>query len=111
MIRCRTLSVIEVGASTWRQITGSVSRSSIRTVAISLKLSNAALLLGGLMPLVWQASPSSSRAGVEFRGWMIGDAAEHGGEPGLRIDVVQLGGLDQREHRGGTFATPIGAGE
>jgi len=25
--------------------------------------------------------------------------------------VVQLGGLDQREHRGGTFATPIGAGE
>ena len=37
-------------------ITGSVSRNSIRTVVISLKLSNAALLPGGLMPPVWQAS-------------------------------------------------------
>jgi hypothetical protein len=42
---------------------------------------------------------------------MIGDAAEHVGEPGLRIDVIQLGGLDQREHRGGPFPSPIGAGE
>jgi hypothetical protein len=42
---------------------------------------------------------------------MIIDPAEHVGEPGLRIDAVQLGGLDQREHRGGTFPTPIGAGE
>ena len=48
---------------------------------------------------------------VEFRGWMIGDAAEHVGEPSLRIDVIQLGGLDQREHRGGAASTGIGAGE
>ena len=26
---------------------------------------------------------------------VVGDAAEHVGEPGLRIDAVQLGGLDQ----------------
>jgi hypothetical protein len=42
---------------------------------------------------------------------MIGDAAEHIGEPSLRIDVVQLGGLDQRVHRGSPFPSPIGAGE
>ena len=42
---------------------------------------------------------------------MIVDPAEHVGKPSLRIDVVQLGGLDQREHRGGPFPAPIGAGE
>jgi hypothetical protein len=42
MMSWSTLSVIEVGASTRRQIKGSVCRSSMRTVAISLKLSDAA---------------------------------------------------------------------
>jgi hypothetical protein len=28
----------------------------------------------------------------------------------MRCEAVQLGGLNQREHRGGTFPTPIGAG-
>jgi hypothetical protein len=31
---------------------------------------------------------------------MIIDPAQHIGEPALRIDAVQLGGLDPREHRG-----------
>jgi hypothetical protein len=31
---CSTLTVIEVGISTWRQISGSVSTSSMRRVAI-----------------------------------------------------------------------------
>jgi hypothetical protein len=48
---------------------------------------------------------------VQFGGRVIINPAEHVGEPSLRIDAVQLGGLDQREHRGGTFPTPIGAGE
>ena len=38
MMSCRTLSVIEVGTSTCRQIKESVCRSSMRTVAISLKI-------------------------------------------------------------------------
>ena len=42
---------------------------------------------------------------------MIGDAGEHVGEPGLRIDVVELGGLDQRVDRRGALAAAIGAGE
>ena len=29
----------------------------------------------------------------------LGDAAEHIGEPGLRIDIVELGGADERVHR------------
>ena len=42
---------------------------------------------------------------------MIGDAGEHVGEPGLRIDVVEPCGLDQGVHDGGTLAAAIGAGE
>jgi len=44
---------------------------------------------------------------VQFSGRVIIDPAEHVGEPGLRINAVQLGGLDQREHRGGTFPTEV----
>jgi hypothetical protein len=42
---------------------------------------------------------------------MIGDAPQHVGELDLRLDVVELGGLGQREHRGGAFPTPIGAAD
>jgi hypothetical protein len=41
----RTKSVIEVGTSTSRQISGSVCCNSMRTLAISLKLSDATLPL------------------------------------------------------------------
>jgi len=34
---------------------------------------------------------------------MIGDAPQHIGELDQRLDVVELGGLGQREHRGGAF--------
>ena len=42
---------------------------------------------------------------------VIIDPAEDIGEPGLRVDVVELGGLDQGEHRSGALAAPIRAGE
>src|SRR5882757_4901437 len=42
---------------------------------------------------------------------VIGDTGEHVGEPGLWIDVVELCGLNQREHDRGAFATSIGTGE
>jgi len=35
------------------------------------------------------------------------DAGEHIGEPGLRIDVVELGGHDQGRHDRGTLGTTI----
>jgi hypothetical protein len=35
---------------------------------------------------------------------MIGDADEDAGEPGLRVDTVQLGGLDETVDRSGTLA-------
>ncbi len=38
---------------------------------------------------------------VETRDLMVGDAAESVGEPCLRVDAVQLGGLDQRIGDGG----------
>ena len=42
---------------------------------------------------------------------MIGDAGEHVGEPGLRGDVIELGGGDQGVHRRGALAAAVGAGE
>ena len=42
---------------------------------------------------------------------MIGDAGEHIGQPGLRIDVVELGRVNQRQHGRGALAAAIGAGE
>ena len=39
------------------------------------------------------------------------DAGEDVGEPGLRIDVVEAGGLDERDHDGGALGAAVGAGE
>ena len=48
---------------------------------------------------------------VEPGGGVIGDAGEDVGEPGLRVDVVELGGDDQGVHEGGALTAAIGAGE
>ena len=42
---------------------------------------------------------------------MIGNAGEHVGEPGLRIDVVELGRHDQGGDGGGAVGSAIGACE
>jgi hypothetical protein len=38
---------------------------------------------------------------------VIVDPAQDIGEPGLRVDVVELGRFDEREHGGGALATPV----
>ena len=40
-----------------------------------------------------------------------GDAVEDVGEPGLRIDIVELGGADERVHRRRPHAAAVGTGE
>src|SRR6266852_8503403 len=42
---------------------------------------------------------------------VIGDACEHVGEPSLRINIVELGRLNQCQHDRGALAAAIGAGE
>ena len=42
---------------------------------------------------------------------MAGDAGEDVGEPGLRIDIVELGGADQRVDDGGALTTAIRSAE
>jgi hypothetical protein len=42
---------------------------------------------------------------------MIGDAGENVGEPGLRVDAVELGGLDERIHHSGTVRPALRPGE
>ena len=42
---------------------------------------------------------------------VIGDPGQHVGEPGLGIDVIELGRLNQRQHDRGALAAAIGARE
>jgi hypothetical protein len=42
---------------------------------------------------------------------VIGNSGQHVGKPGLGVDVVELGRLNQREHERSAFAATIGAGE
>ena len=61
---------------------------------------------------VWPGSASSSREqAIEIAGAVVVDAGQDIGEPGLGIDVVEPGRLDQRVHEGGALTTAIGAGE
>src|ERR1700688_3663688 len=48
---------------------------------------------------------------VEPMGTMVVDATKDVGEPSLRINVVEAGGLDQRVHEGGASPAAVGAGE
>lgn len=48
---------------------------------------------------------------VSIRGRVPRDAGEHIGQPGLRIDVVKLGGDDEAVQQCGPLATAIGTGE
>jgi hypothetical protein len=42
---------------------------------------------------------------------LIVDPGEHVGEPCLRIDVIELGRLNERQHARGALTATIGAGE
>jgi hypothetical protein len=57
--------VIDVGTSTWRHISGSLSFSSMRTEAISLKLLVAAVFLVGLRATVPEDDDRSYPMGLE----------------------------------------------
>jgi hypothetical protein len=48
---------------------------------------------------------------IEVVDIVIIDAQQHVGKPSLGIDVVELGGMDQRQHDRGAPAATIGSGE
>src|SRR6202022_324474 len=48
---------------------------------------------------------------VDLAGRVSSDPGQHVGQPGLRIDIVHLGGDDQAVHRGGALPAAIGTGE
>jgi hypothetical protein len=58
----------------------------------------------GRLPVPWQQ-------GVELLNGKVGDTGEDVGEPGLRVDVVQLACDNQGVQGCGALATPVGAGE
>src|SRR6266568_1988359 len=57
------------------------------------------------------ALPIPRQEFVEPVNRVIGNVAQHVGEPSLRIDVVHLGGDDQAVHERRPLASAIGAGE
>ena len=61
------------------------------------------------MKRTWKKHNAAFKAKVALAA-VKGDRT-HVDQPSLRIDVVQLGGLDQREYPRGTLATAVGAGE
>ncbi len=42
---------------------------------------------------------------IELGGWVIVDAGEDIGEPSLRVDIVELRGLDERVDNGSALPT------
>src|SRR5215831_5366451 len=56
------------------------------------------------LPVPWQQRR-------EVGDLVIGDTCEHVCKPGLRINVVELASLHEREHDRGTLTAAIGAGE
>ena len=63
---------------------------------------------GGSMP---DRLPVPGKEFVEPGGGLAGDAGEHVGEPGLRIDVVELDGGDQGADYRSALAAAVGTGE
>jgi hypothetical protein len=57
-----------------------------------------------LAPVPWQQV-------VDVVDGMVGNASDHVGQPRLGIEVVELGGLDERIHDRGPPSAGIGAGE
>jgi len=53
------------------------------------------------------AAPVPGQQRAQVGDLVIGDASQHVGEPGLRIDVVELGGVDERQHDGGALAATV----
>ena len=68
-----------------------------------------AALSGGAIDTGEAPIPRQERG--EVGDLVIGDTSLHVGEPSLRIDVVELARLNEREHDRRTFATTIGSGE
>jgi hypothetical protein len=58
----------------------------------------------GLLPI-----PREERC--KIGDWVIGNPGEHVGEPNLRINIIELGSLDQCVHGRGAFAATLRAGE
>jgi hypothetical protein len=95
-----------IGTSTRGQIKGSVCGSSMRTLAISLERSDAALCFL-VMPPVRQARSANSRAAADQDGVIV-DAGRRITKPGVGIDIIELGVLC-RPSSGSTSARSWGA--
>ncbi len=48
---------------------------------------------------------------MQAGGGKLGDAGQHVGTPGLRVDVVEASGRNQGQHDGGPVCAAIGTGE
>ena len=56
-------------------------------------------------------SPPPGEQLLEALGRVLSDAGQHVSQPGLRIDLVELGRHDQRRNGGSSIGASFGAGE
>src|ERR1700687_3990594 len=89
----------------------SSSSPSIRATWPMVKTAAIAAMLGcsTVRLRTWPPVPRQER--VEPAVQVPTDPGTHVGQPGLRIDIVHLGGDDQAVHRGGALPAAIGTGE
>src|SRR5271156_5520345 len=104
MVKCSRSSWISNGTSMRRRTTGlTASRVILRRATVL-----------ALMPPIYGV-PSRRQVPrqelVEPVDIVIVDAPEHVGKPSLRIDIVELGRVNERQHHSGALPTAIGAGE
>ena len=67
---------------------------------------------GSALQVIACGGPVPGEELVEAGVWPeIDEAGENVGKVGVRIDAVELAGLDQRSHDGPTFCTVVVAGE
>src|SRR5207245_551884 len=109
MIPWSCLSVITTGTSISRQIGGSLSIRSMRSVAIVSVWG----LSSALMPPVWQAVAAVPRQqiGQPIDRMPLGHAIDHVGEVGLGIEAAQLGAFQHGVEDRGALAARLGVQE
>src|SRR5258707_10916536 len=90
-----------------RSCSQSSSSPRIRATWPMVKTAAIAAMLGCSTVRLRTWPPVPRQELVDPAGRVLSDPGQHVGQPGLRIDIVHLGGDDQAVHRGGALPAMI----
>src|SRR4051794_29527332 len=98
------LTVAESGVAAW-----SLAMSCSTWAGLSITNDPRSGSRRGLLDL--SGFPVPRQEFVQALGWVVGQSLQHVGQPGVRVDLIELGGLNQRVERRRTPPTRVRAGE